>query len=93
MLNMYSVCFRNNVHIPNNLNVDTIYCHVLGLCANFKTGSGLDDWMIGFIDTLHIELGTTGNYSAIVILHTLQFTVTHAIEFSVFTSRFMATDL
>jgi hypothetical protein len=34
------------------------------------------DWMIGFIDTLYAPLGTTGNYSAIVDLHTLQFTVT-----------------
>jgi hypothetical protein len=33
------------------------------------------DWMIGFIDTLYIQLGTTGNYGTIAILHTLQFTV------------------
>jgi hypothetical protein len=51
------------------------------------------DWMIGFIDTLYTVLGTTGNYSAIADLHTLQFTVTHALEFSVFTSRILATDL
>jgi hypothetical protein len=31
-------------------------------------------------------------YSAIADLHTLQFTVTHAIGFSVFTSRILATD-
>jgi hypothetical protein len=51
------------------------------------------DWMIGFIDTLYIPLGTTGNYSAIADLHTLQFTVTHALGFSIFTSRILATDL
>jgi hypothetical protein len=51
------------------------------------------DWMIGFIDTLYIPLGTTGNYSAIAVLHTLQFTVTHALGFSVFTSLILATDL
>jgi hypothetical protein len=34
-------------------------------------------WVIGFIDTLYTPLGTTGNYSAIADLHTLQFTVTH----------------
>jgi hypothetical protein len=35
------------------------------------------DWMIGFVDTLH----------------TLQFTVTHALAFSVLTSRILTTDL
>jgi hypothetical protein len=50
------------------------------------------DWMIGFIGTLYIQLGTTGSYSAIADLHTLQFTVTHALGFSVFTSRILATD-
>jgi hypothetical protein len=35
------------------------------------------DGMIEFIDTLYTPLGTTGNYSAIADLHTLQFTVTH----------------
>jgi hypothetical protein len=49
--------------------------------------------MIGFIDTLYTLLGTTGNYSAIANLHTSQFTVTHALGFSVFTSRILTTDL
>jgi hypothetical protein len=49
--------------------------------------------MIGFIDTLFTQLGTTGNYSATAGLNTLQFTVTHALRFSVFTSRILATDL
>jgi hypothetical protein len=49
--------------------------------------------MIGFIDTLVTQLGTTENYTAIADLHTLQFTVTHALGFSVFTSRIQATDL
>jgi hypothetical protein len=49
--------------------------------------------MIGFIDTLYTVLGNTGNYSAIADLHTLQFTVAHALGFSVVTSRILTTDL
>jgi hypothetical protein len=49
--------------------------------------------MIGFIDTLYTPLGTTGNYRSIADLHTLQFTVTHTLVFSVFTSHILATDL
>jgi hypothetical protein len=48
------------------------------------------DLMIGFIDTLYTPLGTTGNYSAI---SNLQFTVTHVLGLSVFTSRILATGL
>jgi hypothetical protein len=51
------------------------------------------DWMTGFIDTLSTQLETTGNYCGIADLHTLQFTVVHALGFSVFTSRILATDL
>jgi hypothetical protein len=47
--------------------------------------------MIGFSDTLHTQLGTRGNYSAIADLHTLQFAFTHAQVFSVFISRILAT--
>jgi hypothetical protein len=46
----------------------------------------------GFIDALYTQLGTTGNYSAIAYLHTLEFTVTHTLGFSIFTSRILATD-
>jgi hypothetical protein len=49
--------------------------------------------MIGFIGTLFTQLGTKGKYSAIADLHTLQFTVTNALGFSVFASRILATDL
>jgi hypothetical protein len=49
--------------------------------------------MIGFIDTLFTQLGTTGNYIAIADLNTLQYTVAHTLGFSVFTSRILATDL
>jgi hypothetical protein len=34
------------------------------------------DWVSGSTDTLHIQFGTAGNYSAIADLHILQFTVT-----------------
>jgi hypothetical protein len=61
-----------------------------GLCMTYIRGL---DWMIGFIDTLCTPLGTTGNYSAMADLHTLEFTVTHALGFSGFTSRSLAKDL
>jgi hypothetical protein len=50
--------------------------------------------MIGFIppDNIH-TVRDYRQYSAIAILHTLQFTVGHALGFSVFTSRILATDL
>jgi hypothetical protein len=38
------------------------------------------------------QLGTTGNYSAIAIMYTSRITVTHALGFSVFTRRILATD-
>jgi hypothetical protein len=62
----------------------------MGLCVTYRR---VLDWMIGFIDTLYTQLGTTGNYSAIADPHTLQFTVTHTLGFSVFTSRILVTDL
>jgi hypothetical protein len=63
------------------------YCHDLrGLFVTYKTG-------FGFIDTLLTQLGTTGNYSAIADIHTLQFKVTHALGFSDFSSRILAKDL
>jgi hypothetical protein len=50
--------------------------------------------MIGFIALYTFtQLGTTGNNSGITDLHTLQFTVTQALGFSVFTSRILTTDL
>jgi hypothetical protein len=66
------------------------YCHDLGVCAAYRL---ILDRMIGFIDTLYIQLETTGNYNAIADLHTLQFTLTHSLGFLVFTSRILATDL
>jgi hypothetical protein len=47
--------------------------------------------MVAFIDTLFTQLGITRNYSVVADLHTLQFAVTHALGFSVFTSRIPAT--
>jgi hypothetical protein len=52
---------------------------------------GLDDWIYC---TLYIHtVRDYRHYSAIAILHTLQFTVTHALGFSFFTSRILATNL
>jgi hypothetical protein len=51
---------------------------------------------IGWLDLLVLLCTTSFNYkqySAIADLHSLQFTVTHALEISVSTSRILATDL
>jgi hypothetical protein len=55
-----------------------------------KTGFGLDDWIYCTLYTHTVR--DYRQYSAIAILHTLQFTVAHALGFSVFTSRILATD-
>jgi hypothetical protein len=49
--------------------------------------------MIGFIEPYTFTTRDYRQYSAIAILHTFQFTVTHALVFSVFTIRILATDL
>jgi hypothetical protein len=49
------------------------------------TGSRWDDWIYWHFDY--------NQYSAIADLHNLQFTVEHALGFSVFISRVLATDL
>jgi hypothetical protein len=61
-------------------------------CVRDSVANNNGFW-IGFIDTYTFtQFGTTCNYSAIAILHTFQLTAAHALEFSVFTSRILATD-
>jgi hypothetical protein len=48
--------------------------------------------IVFFVPYTFTLFGTTGTYNAIAILHTLQFTVTHALGFSALTSRILATD-
>jgi hypothetical protein len=62
----------------------------MGLCVTYKTGFGLDDWIYCALYIYTVR--DYRQYSAIVTLHTFQFTVTHALGFSVFTSRILATD-
>jgi hypothetical protein len=49
--------------------------------------------MIGFISTLVTISLNYSQYIAIADLHNLQFTVAHALRFSVSTSRLLATDI
>jgi hypothetical protein len=69
-----------------------VCAYILSLIGmTYKTNFGLHDWIYW---TLYIH--TTRyyrQYSAIFDLHTLQFTVTHALGFSVFTNHILATDL
>jgi hypothetical protein len=59
--------------------------------ASYKMGFGLGDWIYC---TVYIHIFQDyRKYSAIVILHIFQLTVAHALGFSVFTSRILATDL
>jgi hypothetical protein len=58
---------------------------------SYKMGFGVDDWIYC---TLYIHtVWDYKHYSAIAILHTFKFTITHALGFSVFTSRILAMDL
>jgi hypothetical protein len=77
VLNIQKVTFILTVQAPPF----RILSRVESSCVIYKTGFGLDD----YIDYRQ--------YSAIADLHTLQFTATHALSFSVFTSRILATDL
>jgi hypothetical protein len=53
----------------------------------------LIQWMIGFIAPYIFTIRVYRQYSTIAIQHTFQFNVTHALGFSVFTSRILTTDL
>jgi hypothetical protein len=57
--------------------------------VTYKTGFGFDDWI--YCHLIHATRDYR-QYSAIAILHTFQFIVTHALGFSHFTSRLLATD-
>jgi hypothetical protein len=60
-------------------------------CVIYKTGFGLDDWIYCefYIHTVRDHR----QYNIIVILHTSQFTVAHALGFTASTSRILATVL
>jgi hypothetical protein len=54
-------------------------------------GFGLDYWIYWHV--INTQPRSTGNCSAFAILHSVQFTVTHFLGFSVFNSHILATDL
>jgi hypothetical protein len=61
-------------------------------CVGVTTG-GVLDRMIESISTLYTPVGTTSSDSVIADIHTLHFTVTHALMFSAFISRIQVADL
>jgi hypothetical protein len=58
--------------------------------VNYKTGFGLDDWI-----HYNLYIHTTRDYrnTALSLIDSLQFTATHVLGFSVFTSHILATEL
>jgi hypothetical protein len=62
---------------------------VSGCCVTYRR---VLDGLIGFTDPLHTQLGLQAVQRYRYSTH-FQFTVTHALGFSVFTSRILATDL
>jgi hypothetical protein len=85
---LWQACLREWLQSSSFIKHNIVTCR--GLFTTYKTGSGFDDWIYWHL------IRTTRNYkqySAVADLHTSQFTVTHAVGFSVFTSRILATDL
>jgi hypothetical protein len=68
----------------------TLLSRVRGYAWRIITSSGSDDWIYWCFYTVTLSYN---QYSAIADLHTLQFTVAHALGFSVSTSHILATDL
>jgi hypothetical protein len=81
------------IHLPQSVVTYLFTPCILSRVWVCRTYRRVLNWMIGFINSLYMQLGTTGKYSAIADLHTLQFTVTHTPGFSVFTGRILVTDL
>jgi hypothetical protein len=65
--------------------------HIVTSRCDLQTGFVLDDWVYCIINIHRVR--DNSYHSAITVPHTLQFTVTHSLGNSVFTSRILETDL
>jgi hypothetical protein len=88
LMNTLNLCSSLRFRRQNGRNETTSYFG--GLHMTCRTGFGLQNWIF-----CTLSIHTTRNYRQLkrCELHTSQFTVTHALGFSVFTSHILATDL
>jgi hypothetical protein len=70
---------------------DLIMKIVTGRGVAYEMGFGLHDWI--YCASYVHKVWDYMQYSAIAILHPIQFTITHTLGFSVFCSHILATDL